>query len=330
MYHQTLQRNETASKWMAAGSYLYARRFVFIAILVHAVLIVLFGDYILLSSWFKSEEAPIGNFVSAPKAIAPVMEDLASKNLEVSDVQHPQEAAVAPKIMDVLTTTSSQTFNLPSTDDGVVSKLMDSSSLGSAAGSGIGSGIGRSGAGSGVGTVSAKTLFGTSIEAKNLAVILDLSGSMDDILPIVKEEVLKQFPDAVVIFCMGCSFLSPTENKHGANAEQPFHWKKVNKIFPEYKSSQFFRRMGEAVDYATTVKNVDGVWLVSDFRDKVNESLVDGLLGKCRQEKKKLYIHSVELSPADCLMKLSSGSGGKVNIAPIKDRAQAANNQKQK
>jgi hypothetical protein len=321
MFQHSVQQKRIASKWIAAWSYFYSRRFVFIAILVHAVLILLFGDYVLLSSWFKNnEEVPLGAFVAAPKTLPSVTEDSAPKNLDVSvDVQQPQEAASAPRLMDVITTTRSQSFNLPSTDDGLVSKLMDSSNLGAVSGSGSGSGLN---AGTGIGKVSAKSLFGTSIDAKNLAVVLDMSGSMDKVLPLVKIEVMQQFPQAVVVFSQSCSFipLKPGQEK------QELSWKKVRQFFPECLNvSQFFRKMTDAVDFATTLKQVDGIWLVADFRDAVDEQLVAGLLAKCRQEKKKLYIHSVELQPAESLMQLSSGTGGKVNVAPIKDRANAAN-----
>ncbi len=47
-------------------------------------------------------------------------------------------------------------------------------------------------------------LFGITVEAKKLGVLVDISGSMQKYIPRVMEEIFKNFPDADVVFMNGC------------------------------------------------------------------------------------------------------------------------------
>ncbi|MBQ6704451.1 MAG: hypothetical protein IJN19_00380 [Opitutales bacterium] len=83
--------------------------------------------------------------------------------------------------------------------------------LSSGSGGGLGGGIGT-GTGIGVGNArnfvskfqSTQKILGTNVTAGRLAVYMDSSGSMTEVLPVVREEILKKFPTADVFEFMGC------------------------------------------------------------------------------------------------------------------------------
>jgi hypothetical protein len=79
---------------------------------------------------------------------------------------------------------------------------MKTSLTGGVGGTGAGTGTGT-GAGKGTGRAVVK-LFGITLEAKKLGVLVDISGSMQQYIPKVMDEIFKNFPDADVVFMNGC------------------------------------------------------------------------------------------------------------------------------
>lgn len=83
--------------------------------------------------------------------------------------------------------------------------------LSSGSGGGLGGGIGT-GTGIGIGNSrnfvskfqTTQKILGTNVTAGRLAVYMDSSGSMTEVLPVVREEILKKFPTADVFEFMGC------------------------------------------------------------------------------------------------------------------------------
>ncbi len=83
--------------------------------------------------------------------------------------------------------------------------------LSSGSGGGLGGGIGA-GTGIGIGNTrnfvskfqTTQKILGTNVTAGRLAVYMDSSGSMTEVLPVVREEILKKFPTADVFEFMGC------------------------------------------------------------------------------------------------------------------------------
>lgn len=90
--------------------------------------------------------------------------------------------------------------------------------LSSGSGGGLGGGVGV-GTGIGIGNTrnfignfqTTRKILGTNVTAGRLAVYMDSSGSMTDVLPIVRNEILKNFPTADVYEFMGCSMGEMTE-----------------------------------------------------------------------------------------------------------------------
>ena len=90
--------------------------------------------------------------------------------------------------------------------------------LSSGSGGGLGGGVGV-GTGIGIGNArnfisnfqTTRKILGTNVTAGRLAVYMDSSGSMTDVLPIVRNEILKNFPTADVYEFLGCSMGEMTE-----------------------------------------------------------------------------------------------------------------------
>lgn len=85
--------------------------------------------------------------------------------------------------------------NTPVSETGVIG----GTGRGTGSGTGTGKGMG--------GPVSGKQLFGVAIQARKLGVIADISGSMQPNIPKVMTEILKNFPDADVVFVNGCGMM---------------------------------------------------------------------------------------------------------------------------
>lgn len=101
---------------------------------------------------------------------------------------------------------SSGDFSLRSLARGIASGELSSGS-----GGGLGGGVGR-GLGAGIGGGRnfvgkfrmTQTILGTDVTAERLAVYLDNSGSMTEVIPVVRDEILKKFPTADVYEFSGC------------------------------------------------------------------------------------------------------------------------------
>ena len=101
---------------------------------------------------------------------------------------------------------------LPSPSSGDFSlRCLASGELSSGSGGGLGGGVGR-GLGAGIGGGRnfvgkfrmTQTILGTDVTAERLAVYLDNSGSMTEVIPVVRDEILKKFPTADVYEFSGC------------------------------------------------------------------------------------------------------------------------------
>jgi hypothetical protein len=268
------------SKLDSVLNYCYQKRFLLIAALIHGILISLFADHILLSAWFKNEEVST-TFVTPPKPKEYPIDD-STKVLSVStEPQQMKESLITSMVRppQVITTASAPMRELPlPTEEKFSYPLNDSNQVGFD---------------SKVKFVTEKNLFGMRIAATKLAVVLDVSGSMSHSLPLVKEEVLSQFPDAIIIFSNSCSFLD-IKKESIRMVEKP---KDVRRFFSEISFPVVFIQMRHAVEYAKTIEGVDGVWLVSDFRDAVSPEVVEALAAEYQKKGIKLYLHLTNVKP---------------------------------
>jgi hypothetical protein len=260
-------------------------------------------------------------------------------------------SANAPKTRIVSSATSS-TVSLPD----IQSSLSDFSTLtpSAPAGAGMGGGTGglrgsRSGGlmgngrgtgcgpGNGSGFVSFPLLFGQKIDAKRLAVVLDMSGSMYPFLPAVLREVDKVAPGSSVVLHFGCGLavedihkpgLSPTSDKEFPNdrittdlltgARPGLNQTQREALYAAVKNRPQTYYVPTTKTGTTWIalmdsklKDADTIYWFADFADAVLPDRIEEIARKLRSRKQKLLIH-----PSDPLW-LKPGSPQATNVAKI-------------
>jgi hypothetical protein len=190
-------------------------------------------------------------------------------------------------------------------------------------GTGIGDGFGKG----------SNKMFGMDVHAQKLGIILDISGSMFEILPKVGAEIRMKFPDAKVIFNEGCDFSyyegakkmpqTPMRKFFGAKTRRLPEWYGIVKSagFEHYADSDFFDDMSEAVTYLIKKTDVDGIWVFCDFEDPVDPKAVSFLSQQFKTRNVPFYMHSVEQSPKEGLIEICKQTQGAYTISPMKGEA---------
>ena len=170
--------------------------FVF-SLAVHLLLLVGFGGEALFQGKmpqlpFRAETMPADQAAPPPP---PTTEEMVQEE-KVADPNMPEEA---PASEDSAPPLEMMTVPGGASWAPAIPKDVKTSLTGTIGGTGTGTGTGKgTGRGGGV------KLFGITVEAKKLGVIVDISGSMQSYIPKVMEEVFKNFPDADVVFMNGC------------------------------------------------------------------------------------------------------------------------------
>lgn len=125
---------------------------------------------------------------------------------ELDPTSEPMEMASAAASIDVITaSTTTSAFRLPG---GMAGPSMNTQSLTGLRGSvkGRGPGVGKGGSGK---------IFGQSITATNLGVVVDVSGSSHRFLAFAIDEIFKSFPEATLIMVVGCGMSDGTRTLNG-------------------------------------------------------------------------------------------------------------------
>lgn len=186
--------------------------------------------------------------------------------------------------------------------------------------SGDGIGIGR-GPGSAPGIVS---MFGKPLQARRLAVVLDVSGSMHRWLPTVVAEANKISGGCPIVLFYGCGIKEPTDgapqrqtpeaargrdfeefwrrtfNRDGAppssNPGDPLPSEAVFRVFDDRKDTFYFERMGVAWSWlaltSQKVREADAIYWFADFQDPVDEAQLLEVQKLLLRRKQKLYVHA--------------------------------------
>ena len=176
-----------------------------ISLAVHVLILLAFGGVAL----FKGS-IPKLPFVSqeiapdlAEETLAPPMEEEAPPVEEAVEDPFAAEAPAEPAgeesaaALEMLTVVGGANWapalpkNVPVSETG----LIGGTGRGSGTGTGVGKGLG--------GPVAGKQLFGVTIQARKLGVIVDISRSMQRYTPKLFQEIFEKFPDADVIFTNG-------------------------------------------------------------------------------------------------------------------------------
>lgn len=245
------------------------------------------------------------------------------KNPWLKQAMPNRKLAVANSLKDVMVLTDLPDmldFSLTSKPMGGGGAVSGGFGLAGAAG-GIGSGVGL---GTQKGMVFAP-LFGLTIKAKKLAVVLDVSSSMTPHLERVVNEVDKVAKGSVVVLYFGCGLEPPAKPLVGTKifrtsaVEFEKFWRLGGATFMEtakYKiksqdpipSKELFLKLSRrpqtyfihnvGVGYtwlallSDEVRNADGLYWFSDFQDPVDFKQIAVVLDNLKRRKQRLYIHS--------------------------------------
>ncbi|MDI1314962.1 hypothetical protein [Prosthecobacter sp.] len=195
-------------------------------------------------------------------------------------------------------------------------------------GFGLAGAAGGSGNGVGLGAKSGMVfgpLFGLTIKAKKLAVVLDVSSSMMPHLERVVNEVDKVAKGSVVVLYFGCGLEAPSKPLVGtkifrtSTVEFGKFWRLGGATFMEtaqYKidtrkpipikdlflklsrrpQTYFIHNVGVGYTWlallSDEVRNADGLYWFSDFQDVVDFKQLSVVLDNLKRRKQRLYIHS--------------------------------------
>ncbi|NDD81157.1 MAG: hypothetical protein EBZ53_01085 [Verrucomicrobia bacterium] len=208
-----------------------------ISLAIHILFLLAFGSVAIFKGSipklpFVSQEIAAD---TVPEAPAPPMEESpATEEVATSDPfakeapaeSAPEESAAA---LDMLTTVSGANWapaipkNIPVSEAGVVG----GTGKGSGTGTGTTKGMG--------GPVSGKQLFGVSIQARKLGVIVDVSKSMQRYTPGLFREIFEKFPDADVVLTNGGGMMDWDKALKEFNDEVAANKKKAKETGKDYR-----------------------------------------------------------------------------------------------
>lgn len=207
--------SETVKFWRKIGGGSLAFSLVF-----HAVLIF-FAIFYVVSTYVAPSEEPPSFFATGSGG------GRGGERPSYADVQSSRRRSVkinaGTQSRKIVSKVANAKFALPELPDVATMKSFSASTLAaggmtgpggdlsSGSGGGLGGGIGT-GTGIGIGNArnfvskfqTTQKILGTNVTAGRLAVYMDSSGSMTEVLPVVREEILKKFPTADVFEFMGC------------------------------------------------------------------------------------------------------------------------------
>ncbi|MBN8420214.1 MAG: hypothetical protein J0L73_14955 [Verrucomicrobia bacterium] len=244
------------------------------------------------------------------------------KNPWLKQAMPNRKLAVADRIKDVMVLSE-----LPDMlDFATTAKPMGGGAM--SGGFGLAGAAGGFGSGKGLGAKSGVVfgpLFGLTIKAKKLAVVLDVSSSMMPHLVRVVTEVDKVAKGSVVVLYFGCGLEPPLKPLVGTKifrtsaVEFEKFWRLGGATFMEtaaYKiktkdpipDKELFLKLSRrpqtyfihnvGVGYAwlallsDEVRNADGLYWFSDFQDAVEPGQIAVVLENLKRRKQRLYIHA--------------------------------------
>lgn len=180
-------------------------------------------------------------------------------------------------------------------------------------GDGYGTGVGP---GRGAGFVSVPMLFGQKIEARRLAVVLDMSGSMYPFLPLVIKEVDKVASGSTIILHYGCGLtdedkprlrVEDTKRKEfdedkivtsllqsQTAAMNQTEREKLLEMVKKRPQTFYVPSSGVGTTWAALtdkrMNDVDAIYWFCDFADALDDKRLEDVARKLRGRKQKLYI----------------------------------------
>ncbi|MGA0368684.1 MAG: hypothetical protein ACO3N7_04460 [Kiritimatiellia bacterium] len=259
--------------------------------------------------------------------------------------QQQQQRSGRPQLQSRLQSTQVSSFSLPpiKTQIAPVKQKMVtipgfSEGLGGGLGFGTGMGVGKG-----------ASIFGVTIEAENLGVILDVSYSTHRVIDAAIVEIQKAFPDAIIVLGPGCGMkngreeaevlsASKFEREKEALASPSFDFEITDYLSTEPRGRGLpvtNRRFAELFEtgkqknqmYVLTWNNrthtafewlmkerVDAIYWFADFQDFQDPEIIDSLIKQLNRRKMKVYQQHLDSggNPGPEKFMLSEQTGGKV------------------
>jgi len=160
---------------------------IMLSLLLHVVAMVVFGTIKFVEAMREEEKV---------FEVAPVDTPPQTKPEYTVNIQQRNKSTPPPRPPAIVVNNPSE-MDIPALD---IDVNVDSSAVYGRGGGGFGGGL------AGVREMAiTANLFGASVTAEKLGVILDISFSTHDVLSSVVDEIQKSFPDALIIFVPGCS-----------------------------------------------------------------------------------------------------------------------------
>ena len=194
-------------------------------------------------------------------------------------------------------------------------------------------------------------MFGKTLQARKLAVVLDVSGSMHRFLPAVVKEANKVSGGCPIVMFYGCGlqdtddrsiarqrpeaakgkefleFWQRTFSDGVATANSPVPNEEVFKVFNGRRDTWFFERIGVQHTWlaltSPKVREADAIYWFADFQDPVAEARLAEVQKLLKNRKQKLYVHaSGGANPSlaaveEMLVKPTGGEVLNVKVDPV-------------
>lgn len=311
-------------------------KFILISAGVHLVGLLALGGFVILQK-LQPEEV---TFV-APPSIVRVEPKKRQYKLRA---QQQQQSSGRPKLESRLQSTRTSSFALPEIKTHVAPVKQKNVTI-----PGISSGLGDGFGMGGMGGMGKGSIFGVTIEAENLGVILDVSYSTHKVIDQAIVEIQKAFPDAVIVLGPGCGMkegraeadvlsASKFEREREALASPSFDYEitdylsndpggrglmVTNRKFTELyetgkENDQIFvltwnNRTHTAFEWLIR-KRVDAIYWFADFRDSLEPEIVESLIKQLNRRDIKVYQQYLDSggNPGPDSFILSEQTGGKV------------------
>lgn len=247
------------------------------------------------------------------------MEDLAGGN--EATLQGPEDELKAETITDMISTVKPSPVVAPTVTKAIVSGK-------TAQGTGLGGGGKGTGTGKGVGSGGRMgKVFGMKVSSNRLGVLLDVSGSMHDILPEVMLKIDEQFEDYVLVMVVGCN-VSPRLIKGEFESVLKMSRKDYDGLIPEKLVKMVKRKKvnshfsyvvdaGSALEFMTR-QGVDSIYWFADFQDSVDPKRMTQVGRNLEIQRVSLYVHSLEKQPASAIRKATFETRGDFVVKNIK------------
>lgn len=310
-------------------------KFILISLGVHIIGLLIFGGFVIIRK-LQPEEV---TFV-APPSIVRVEPKKRQYKLRA---QQQQQRSGRPQLESRLQSTRASSFALPDIKTKVAPIKQKNVSIPGVS-AGLGDGLGLGGMGMGKGSI-----FGVTIEAENLGVILDVSYSTHRVIDKAIIEIQKAFPDALIVLGPGCGMREGREEAEVLSAAK-FEREKEDLASPsfDYEITDYLsteprgrglpvtnRRFPEL--YETGLQNdrmfvltwnnrthtafewlikerVDAIYWFADFQDMQEPAIVDSLIRDLNRKNIKVYQHHMDSggSPGPDKFLLSAETGGEI------------------